>query len=197
MVRKQGSPKNSVHHRTRTPERNQRRETSTHPRWQRADDGGETVRGAREPTPSAAPLSLHGGGAYHFPTGVAGAAPTVGNEGSHRAWKQGTRVRKHSPGTARPTPQHPVHPRRRPRLGRPGLLRFHHYPHSQPRPAGRPRHPVHPRLCGITLVLLHQDQSVHGALPGTLASRPRRTARHPFPGKRHPGRPPHPFLTSR
>src|SRR5690606_8729949 len=104
MVRKQGSPKNSVHHRTRTPERNQRRETSTHPRWQRADDGGETVRGAREPTPSAAPLSLHGGGAYHFPTGVAGAAPTVGNVGSHRAWKQGTRVRKHSPGTARPTP---------------------------------------------------------------------------------------------
>ncbi len=69
------------------------------------------------------------------------------------------------PRPALAAPQHPVHPGRRPGLGRPVLLRGTGHPHPASGPAGPPGRPLHPGVRGLGDLLPHPLLPVHGPLP--------------------------------
>ncbi len=80
------------------------------------------------------------------------------------------RVQCSQSSTAKET-QHHLHPRRRPGLRRPRLLRSAEDQDAEPRPAGGPGHALHPGLCRQhrlrPVALLPDDRPAHRPLPNS------------------------------
>ena len=89
----------------------------------------------------------------------------------------------------RPAAQPARHPRRRPRLGRPVVLRRPRHPHAEPRPARPVGHAVHPRLLRARRCARRPGSaSTPGATPAP-ARRAEGADRQPQRARRHPARP--------
>ena len=100
---------------------------------------------------------------------------------SRRRWRHGRRVLRVPESGTGPAaaPEHRLHPRRRPRLGRPRLLWAAAIPDAEHRLPGRQRHPLHAvlqrhdRQCPVALLPHHGHPQRPYAHPRQPRARPR------------------------